>query len=105
MPDFRHFHNADLTLTRSQGNRTAAGYERAGTETILQCRADAQESGRSLVRAQQLYEAGDLLVFAREPVTTVEPGDDVTIDHDDGRRLEGSVVEVIPLDNSLLVRL
>jgi len=100
-----YFSNATITVTRPQGERTAAGFEQTGTETILQSRGDAQESGRSLQRAHQLYETGDLLFFATNGVGKVETGDEAEIQHDDGRTLTGSVDEVERLDNKLLISL
>jgi hypothetical protein len=102
---FAAFNNGTLTVSRPQGQRTAKGFERAGTETVLSCRADAQESGRSLERAQQLYETGDMLAFCSKGVAEVEPGDSITLDMDDGRTIEGSVEEVMPIDSSLLLSL
>jgi len=100
-----YFSNATITVTRPQGNRTAAGFEQTGTKEILQCRGDFQQSGRSLARAQQLFESGDGLFFATKGIGKVEPGDEVEIQHDDGRTMEGSVEEVVRLDNKLLVSL
>lgn len=105
MPHFKYFANASLSVSRPAGERTPRGYERTGADTILQCRADAQESGRSLERAQQLYETGDVLVFCQKDVVRVEPGDRATLDMDDGRQLDGSVEEVMPIDRSLLISL
>lgn len=105
MPDYGYFHNASLLVERPQGDRTAAGYEQTGTETLLQCRCDAQESGRSLERAQQLHETGDVPAFAEESVTDVEPGDEGTIDLDEGRTLSGSAEEIVEADDSLLITL
>ncbi len=101
---FDAFNNCTLTVTRPEGKRTAKGFEQTSTETVLEQRADAQESGRALQRAQQLYETGDALVFANE-VSDVRPGDQVTLDMDDGRTLSGSVEEVIGIDDSILVSL
>jgi len=100
-----YFSNATAKVQRPQGNRTAAGFERTGTKEILETRGDFQESGRSLERAQQLFESGDGLFFATKGIGKVEPGDEVTLDMDDGQTLTGSVEEVIPLDNKLLVSL
>ncbi|MCS3827439.1 hypothetical protein GGP85_002909 [Salinibacter ruber] len=102
---FQGFNNCALTVTRAEGERTAAGFEQTSTQAILQQGADAQESGRALERAQQLYETGDVLVFAGEGVEDVRPGDSAELDMDDGRTLNGSVEEVISLDNSLLLTL
>lgn len=102
---FDFFNNAKATVTRPKGERTAAGFERSGTQTVLETRGDFQESGRSLERAQQVYETGDGLFLADCGVSDVEPGDEVTINHDDGRTLEGSVEDVIAIDNSLLISL
>lgn len=100
-----YFSNATITVERSEGERTAAGYEETGTKTVLESRGDAQESGRSLERLQQLHDAGDVLFFCENSVTDVEPGDSVTIDHDDGRTLEGSIEEIRNIDGSLLIAL
>jgi len=100
-----YFSNATITVSRPEGNRTSAGFERTGTKEILETRGDFQESGRSLERAQQLFETGDGLFFATKGIGAVEPGDEVTLDMDDGRTMEGSVEEVIPLDNKLLISL
>ena len=105
MPHSAFFANADATISRPEGTRSAKGYEKTGSKEILSCRGDAQEGGRSLERLQQLHEMGDLVFFAEEPVVDVEAGDNISLDHDDGRTIEGSVEEVIPLDNSLLVGL
>lgn len=105
MPHFNYFANASLSVSRPAGERTPRGYEQTGADQVLQCRADAQESGRSLERAQQLYETGDVLVFCQKDVVRVDPGDIAQIDMDDGRQLDGSVEEVMPLDRSLLISL
>ena len=99
------FSNSTATVERPEGTRSAAGYEQTGSKEILSCRGDAQESGRSLERLQQLHETGDLVFFAEQSVTDVEAGDNVILEMDDGRTLEGSVEEVNPLDDSLLVGL
>lgn len=98
-----YFRNCGIVVERHEGNRTPAGYEETGTKTVLECRADFQESGRSLERLQQLHETGDGLLFPEEDCTDVQPGDSVELDMDDGRRLEGSVEKARSLDRSLLV--
>lgn len=105
MPHFNYFANASLLVSRPAGERTARGYEQTGADQVLQCRCDAQESGRSLERAQQLYETGDVLVFCQKDVIHAQPGDIAQIDMDDGRQLDGSVEEVMPLDRSILISL
>jgi len=100
-----YFANCTATVTRSQGNRTPAGYEKTGSKEILSCRGDAQESGRSLERLQQLHDSGDVLFFSEKSLTDVEAGDNVILEMDDGRTIGGSVEEVVPLDDSLLVGL
>jgi hypothetical protein len=100
-----YFANCTATVTRSQGNRTPAGYEQTGSKEILSCRGDAQEGGRSLERLQQLHDVGDVVFFAEQSVTDVEAGDNVILEMDDGRTIGGSVEEVVPLDDSLLVGL
>lgn len=101
---FDAFDNASITVTRTEGERTAQGFEENGTTIVLECRCDAQESGRALQRAQQLYETGDVLVFAND-VEQVRPGDSVELEMDDGRTLNGSVEEVMPIDSSILISL
>ncbi len=101
---FDAFDNCTLTVIRPEGKRTAKGFEQTSTKTIVQQGADAQESGRALQRAQQLYETGDVLVFTNE-VEEVRPGDSIELDMDDGRTLQGAVAEVIALDDSLLITL
>jgi len=99
------FNNATATVTRSQGERTARGFEETGTTTILESRGDLQESGRTLERKQDIHEVGDALFYADNGVSSVEPGDDIEIDHDDDRTMTGSVEEVIKLDSALLIGL
>ncbi len=101
---FSAFDNASVIVTCTEGERTAMGFEKAATETVLEGRADVQESGRALSRAQELYETGDVLVFANE-VEEVRPGDSIELEMDDGRTLKGAVAEVIALDDSLLISL
>jgi len=105
MPHSAIVANADATISRPEGTRSAKGYEKTGSKEILSCRGDAQEGGRSLERLQQLHETGDLVFFAEQSVTDVEAGDGITLEMDDGRTIEGSVEEVNPLDHSLLVGL
>lgn len=71
---FDAFHNASITVTRTEGKHTAQGFEESGTTTVLDCRCGARESGRAFQRAQQLYETGDVLVFANQ-VEDIRPGD------------------------------
>lgn len=102
MIDLPAFNNADLEVTRTEGERTAEGFEEDSTSTVLEQRADAQESGRALERAQQLHETGDVLVFTDE-VEKVRPGDQVRLEMDGGRTLTGSVDEVSAIDSSILI--
>lgn len=100
-----YFSNATITITRSEGSRGPSGYTESGTTTVLSSRCDAQLSGRSLERLQQLHETGDALCFIEGPIQSVEPGDSVTLNMDDGRSLEGSVEVAGDLGSSLLVAL
>lgn len=90
-----------ITVTRSEGERTVQGYEQTGTSTVLDADGDAQESGRSLERLQQLHETGDVLFFSEQSVADVKPGDSATIN--DGTT--GTVEEVRTMDDSILVTL
>lgn len=105
MDVFDAFHNATITVERSEGERTAKGYEETGTKTVLQCRGDYQDGGKSLERLQQLVEEADGLFFAENSVTDVEPGDSVTIDLDDDRTLTGTVEQARSFDDSLVISL
>jgi hypothetical protein len=100
-----YFANATATVTRSEGERTAAGYEETGTTTILEASGGAQLSGRSLERLQQIHEVGDLIFFAETDVRDVEPGDSITVERYDNQTYEGSVAKVRDIDDSLLVSL
>jgi len=97
------FDNADLTVTRSEGQRGADGYVEGSTTTVLNCRADAQQGGRAFEQRAAYYEAGDVLVFARKSVQGVEVGDEATIDLDDGPMWTGTVAETILDDDALLI--
>jgi hypothetical protein len=100
-----YFANAECTVTRSEGKRTAAGYEETGTTTILETSGGAQLSGRALERMQQIHEVGDLIFFAETDVRDVEPGDAITVERYDNQTYEGSVAKVRDIDDSLLVSL
>ena len=97
--------NADITVTRSEGSRGADGWTESSTSTELECRGDWQQSGHRLEQMRAHYETGDGLFFAEDSVVGVEAGDSVTIDHDDGRTIEGTVAQVVHDDDSLLISL
>jgi len=97
------FENAKATVTRAEGTRGADGFSEGSRATVLECRGDLQQSGRALEQRAAYYEAGDALFFARESVIGAEPGDAVTIDHDDGRTLAMTVEEVMHEDDTLLL--
>lgn len=101
---FSVFLNSNVKVTRGEGKHTVEGFEKNSVEEVLSCRADTQENGRALQRAQQLYETGDVLVFASS-VEGVKPADGAELNMDDGRTLYGSVDEVIGIDDSLLISL
>jgi hypothetical protein len=102
---FSTFNNASLTVERTETEDTFRGREETGSSTIMSSRCDAQESGKAVARARDLYDAGDVVVFPGDKVTPVEPGDRATIDTDDGRTIEGKVEEVSLMSNSLVVSL
>ena len=105
MPHSAFFSNSTASVERPKGTRSAKGYEQTGSKEILSCRGDAQEGGRSLERLQQLHDVGDVVFFAEQSVANVEAGDNITLEMDDGRTIEGSVEKVSGLDNSLLISL
>ena len=96
---------APKTAFRQSGEHTARGFEAGPRQELLRCRADVQRSGRALERAQSLFESGDALVFCERAVAGLEPGDEVEVQMDSGQELAGSIAEVIPLDDSLLLSL
>ena len=98
------FINADLTVERTETQQTYRGEEQTGASTVLTGRCYFQESGRTLQRKRDVYEAVTALVFYEGDLTAIEPGDRVTIDHDDGRSLEGAVEKIEP-PNLLLLSL
>lgn len=102
---FQGFYNADITVTRSQVTRRPSGYNQTGTTTVLSGRGDLQESGKTLRRKQEAYESASGVFYADSGVTGVETGDDVTLDHDDGRTLTGSVAATEPLHDALILDL
>jgi hypothetical protein len=104
------FNNADLTVTRTKGARTAKGYEESGTTTVLECRCDYQgqgegyqAQGEKLRSLQQLHQINGAKIFAEKDVGPVQPGDDVTVTHDDGGTTSGAVESVMAIDDSLLI--
>jgi len=99
------FQNASITVTRTQGTRGPSGFEQTGTTTVLSGRGDLQESGKTLRRKQQAYESASAVFYADSGVTGVETGDDVMLDHDDGRTLTGSVAATEPLHDALILDL
>jgi len=100
-----YFTAATATVTRSEGERTAAGYEEASTTDVLEARGGAQLAGRTLERLQQVHQVGDLIFFSEEDVEDVKAGDAITVDQDSGMTLQGTVETVRPIDDSLLVSL
>jgi len=70
----------------------------SSTTTVLDCDGDLQESGRAFEERSAYYETGDALFFAGEDVSSVEIGDDATVN---GR--PASVAEVMPIDDSLML--
>jgi hypothetical protein len=72
---------------------------------VLRGPCDFQQQGRALERLQQIHESAGALVFCQVDVTGARPDDQITIETDDGRVLEGTVIEVYTLDDKLLVTL
>jgi len=102
---FSGFWNADLTVTRAEGSRGADGYTESGTTTVLDgVRCDAQDQGRTLQSPDETHEGGSVPCHSVEGgVNDVQPGDSATLDFDDGRKIEGHVAAVTPLDDSLTI--
>ena len=103
MSHFDYFNNATITLTRTSGSRGASGYVAASNQRVFSRRGDLQESGRTLQQLQAAYDEGDVVVYT--DTTGAQPGDAATIETDDDRTLEGSVVDVIGIDSSLVIAL
>lgn len=102
MSRYSYFHNADITVTRSEGSRGASGYSESSTQTILNKRCDFQEMGHMLDEEQAGYEKGEGIAFV-DGAEAAEPGDEATIETDDGRTIEGSVAGVNATDSSLRI--
>jgi hypothetical protein len=102
---FQGFYNASVTVTRTQGTRGPSGFTKTGTTTVLSGRGDLQESGKTLRRKQEAYESASAVFYADSGVTSVKAGDDVTLDHDDGRTLTGSVAATELLHDALILDL
>lgn len=102
---FARFHNADLTVERTETEDTFRGREETGTKTIMSSRCDAQEGGKIIARARDIYDTGDIVLFPEHQVTPVRPGDRATVETDDGRTLEAEVDEVDLQSNSLIASL
>ena len=100
---FSDFLNADLTVTRPEGSRGAGGYSESGPTTVLSCRCDAQDQGRTTQTAEEVHEGGSISVYAQGDVSAVQAGDRASISFDDGRSYEGSVQSVSPIDSRLTV--
>jgi hypothetical protein len=104
-PDLDPFTDDTITVTRQEGERTASGFEETGTKTVLDVEGDAQQGTRAYEQRAAFYETGDLLFFAEQAVTDVQPGDSVTVETEDNRSVDGTVAEVIHDDDSLLITL
>jgi len=99
------FEQDHITVTRQEGERMASGFEVTGTKTVLGADGDAQQGTRAFEARAAFYETGDLLFFAARPVTDVQPGDNATVETEDGREISGTVAETIHDDDSLLITL
>jgi hypothetical protein len=107
MIDRRHFsrlYDADVEVTRSEGDRTGDGWAETSTTTVLLCQGNLQEQGRTLRERAAYYDTGDVLLHCSEDVGDVRPSDEVTITTGD-RTLTGTVEQVTVQDASLLVSL
>ena len=102
---FSAMSNADLTVTRTSVTRDADGATEGDTTTVLQTRGDLQTDGETLQQQQAFFEAGDALFFPETGVGAIQPGDAFTVETDGGRTYTGSVEEVAPLSQMLLLSL
>jgi hypothetical protein len=97
------FHGDSITVTRKTVSRGSDGATSTGTETVLSCDGDAQALD---IRAEELpstFDDGALQFFASEPTRSVRPGDDATVETQDGGTYEATVESVVPDDASLLL--
>jgi len=101
---FSVFHNADLTVTRTEGSRGADGYSESGTATLLDAeRCDAQDTSRTTQSPDEAHEGGDLRCYVDADVSSVEAGDAASVAFDDGRTYDGHVTRVSTMDSMLVV--
>jgi len=98
------FADDHITVTRSEGSRGADGYEETDATVVLDCDADVQSQGRAFRERAAYFETGDALAFAEDDVSDVSVGDSVTVTRG-GTDTTGTVAEVMPLDDSLLITL
>ncbi|WP_251961580.1 hypothetical protein [Salinibacter ruber] len=101
---FDYLNNATLTARRTAGTRGPEGYTEESTTTVFQGRCDAQLSGRILQRKRDLHEEIDAVCFV-EDASSIQPGDSAELTLDDGQALEGTVVSLSRIDDSVLVSL
>jgi hypothetical protein len=97
------FTKDSITVERPTVSRGSDGAEKTGTETVLSCDGDAQALD---IRAEKLpatFDDGGLRFFATESTLPVRPGDDATVDTEEGNTYEATVESVIPDDDSLLL--
>lgn len=92
-----------ITVERTTVSRGSDGAQKTGTDTILSCDGDAQALD---IRAEELpavFGNGGLRFFATESTLLVLPGDDATVETEEGDTYEATVESVIPDDGSLLL--
>jgi hypothetical protein len=97
------FTKDSITVERSTVSRGSDGAEKTGTETVLSCDGDAQALD---IRAEELpgvFDDGGLQFFAAESTRPVRPGDDATVETEEGDTYEATVESVVPDDASLLL--
>jgi len=97
------FHGDAITVERSTVSRGPNGAEKTGTETVLSCDGDAQALDISAEELPSTFNDGALQFFAAEPTSSVRPGDDATVETQEGNTYEATVESVVPDDASLLL--
>ena len=101
LQQFDFFYSDQMVVERPTSEYTDPNVTAPRTlDEILRTRADFQDQGTALRRAQNVHEEAVAIVFSLDPVDDVQPQDLVSIPDRD----PFTVLEVRTLDHSLVVK-
>jgi hypothetical protein len=105
MPDrvFDVFSNADGLVSRAVTERGPDGATQTSSSTVLQCRGDLQMGRQDRSAGEATYRPGDATFFPADGVGDVEVGDMISVTHDSGRAVTGTVAAVEPLSGMIAI--